>query len=97
MKKILIALLIIGLLVLTACTSQSIKDVKNEENVGKKVTVKGNVDSSFKIGELSGYVVNDGTDSISVSSDELPKEGTTVRVSGTLIKDSIFGYYIKVN
>ncbi len=97
MKKIFIVLLIIGLLVLTACTSQSIKDVKSEENIGETVTIKGNVDSSFKIGDLSGYILNDGTDTISVSSDDLPKEGTTVRVSGTLIRDTIFGYYIKAN
>lgn len=85
---------LVGLLLLTGC-AQSIDSVKNQDNIGKKVSVKGDVTETIKIGGLSGYIVEDETGSISVSSEELPAEGDTVRVSGTLIRDTIFGYYIK--
>ena len=95
MKRIISVTLIISLLFLTACV-QSIKEVKNLDNVGKKITVSGTVKTSFKLGSISGYILEDKTGSISVSSEELPKEGTQKRVTGILIKDTIFGYYIKV-
>lgn len=94
--KILMALFI-ALLFLTACSVKTIADIKNTDNVGKKVTVHGTVDSSFKIGSLSGYNVKDDTDKIGVSAETLPKEGTTITVTGTLMKDTIFGYYIKAD
>ena len=83
------------LFLLAACAS-SIEEVKNPDNVGKKVTVSGTVKTTFKLGSLSGYTLEDETGSISVSSEELPKEGTKKRVTGVLIKDTIFGYYVKV-
>ena len=88
-------LLLLVLLLLTACAS-SIEEVKNPDNVGKKVTVSGTVKTTFKLGSLSGYILEDETGSISVSSEELPKEGVKKTVRGTLIKDTIFGYYVKV-
>jgi aspartyl/asparaginyl-tRNA synthetase len=98
MKKILMTFLIIGLLIATtACSVKTIADVKNTENVGKKVTVQGKVDSSFKLGSLSGYSVKDDTDTIGVSAQNLPKDGETVTVTGILMKDTIFGYYIKAD
>ena len=100
MKNIIIALLIIGLLIgTTACAlmTQKISEVKTADKVGKTVTVSGIVQSSFKIGTLSGYTVKDYTDTIGVSTQNLPKENTTVTVTGTLMKDSLFGYYIKAN
>jgi hypothetical protein len=53
------------------------------------------VKNSVKIGSLSGFTLEDETGSISVRSDELPKEGVKVTVSGVLMKDTIFGYYIQ--
>lgn len=97
MKKILLVVLLIGLLVsMTACT-KPIADVKNPDLVGKKVTVKGEVTATIKLGSISGYTLKDETGTISVSSESLPKEGDTVTVSGVLVKDLILGYYIKAN
>lgn len=93
---IIFSVLIIALL-FTCCVSTSIEDVKTADNVGKKVTVRGTVENSIKIGELSGYTLKDESGTIRISSESLPEEGTTKTVSGTLIKDTLFGYYIKVN
>jgi hypothetical protein len=96
MKKVLMVFLIIGLLIATtACSVKNIADVKTEENFGKTVTVQGTVESSFKIGSLSGYTVKDDTDTIGVSAQALPQEGAKVRVTGVLMKDTLLGYYIK--
>jgi aspartyl/asparaginyl-tRNA synthetase len=98
MRKAILAFLMIGLLIATtACSVKTIADVKKDENVGKKVTVQGNVESSIKIGSLSGYRVKDDTDTIGVLAQTLPKEGETVKVTGILMKDSLFGYYIKAD
>ena len=98
MKKVLITFLIIGLLIAaTACSVKTIADVKKAENVGKTVTVQGNVQATLKIGTLSGYRLKDATDSIVVSAQNLPKENTTITVTGILMQDTIFGYYIKAN
>ncbi|MGV8141742.1 MAG: hypothetical protein ACP5NW_04860, partial [Candidatus Woesearchaeota archaeon] len=80
----------------TACTS-NIADVKNPDMVGKKVTVKGEVGSTIKIGSISAYNLVDDTGNIGVSSEELPKEGDIVRAKGVLMKDTLFGYYIKAD
>ena len=74
-----------------------ITDIKNEDHVGKTVTVRGIVQTTIKIGSLSGYTLKDNTDTIAVSSQQLPKEGETITVSGTLIHDTLLGYYIKVS
>ncbi len=94
MKKILLVLLI-SVLFLTSCT-QSISEIKSSEFVGEKVSIKGTVDSTIKLGDLSGYTLNDGEETIFVSSNELPAEGSSKRVSGTLEK-SLLGYYIKTD
>jgi len=90
MKKLI---LVIALLFLVGCV-QDISDIKDPDNVGKKVTVRGTVEFSVKIGPLSGFTVRDDTGSIGVKSDDLPREGTVVTVSGVLIKDTLLGYYI---
>jgi hypothetical protein len=100
MNKGFFAVLIIGLLLgTTACglLSEKISSIKTEANVGKQFTVDGIVMSSFKIGSLSGYTLKDSTGEIGVSSQTLPKVNTTMVVTGVLMKDSIFGYYIKAN
>jgi len=85
--------LILVVLLLSGC-AQSIAEVKDEEHIGKTVNLRGTVEGTIKIGQLSGFTLNDG-DTIRVSSATLPEEGKTITVRGVLIKDSLFGYYIK--
>jgi len=91
---IIIALILIIFMIISSGTSK-ISDIKNEEKVGKDIKVKGIVQNTLKIGNLSGYTLKDDTGTIAVSSKTLPEEGSTITVKGTLIKDIIFGYYIK--
>lgn len=88
--------MLISIALITGCT-KDISEVKSSDYEGKKVTVSGTVDNTIKIGTLSGYTLKDDTGSISVSSEILPAKGDTITVSGTLIRDTIFGYYIKTN
>lgn len=95
---IILVLLIIAIAVAEYYFSfQKINDIKTSEKIGDTVRVRGEVTSVIKIGELSGYMIEDSSGSIAVSSEDLPKEGEVITVKGTLIRDSIFGYYIKVN
>lgn len=93
---ILIASLLVIALLFSGCMTTPIGDVTIEDNIGKSVTVSGTVDNTVKIGDLSGYTLKDDTGTIRISSESLPQEGTKKTVSGTLMKDSLFGYYIKV-
>lgn len=87
--------LLLALLLLTGCT-QNIADIKDEEHIGDTVVVYGTVENVIKIGGLSGYTLRDANgDTIGVSAERLPAEGDKVTVTGVLIKDTIFGYYIK--
>jgi len=89
-------IIILGiLLLLTACV-QEINSIKNEDMIGEEVAVRGTVKNTIKIGPLSGYTLEDESGSIGVSSETLPVEGTEMTVKGVLIKDTLFGYYIKV-
>lgn len=92
-----IVLVAIAVLAYYYFSVDKISEVKVDENVGDKVTVKGEVKTVIKIGSLSGYTLEDNSGSIAVSSKELPKEGDKMRVKGTLIKDTLLGYYIKAN
>jgi aspartyl/asparaginyl-tRNA synthetase len=89
--------LISSLLLISGCMSTMIEDVKSKDNIGKKVTVFGTVQNTIKLGELSGYTLEDETATIAVSSESLPKEGTEIRVTGILVKDTLLGYYIQVD
>ncbi len=62
--------------------------------VGQKVNVQGAVEKSIKLGRLSAFSLNDGTGTMGVSSEMLPPEGKNVTVSGTVVKDTVLGYYI---
>jgi hypothetical protein len=54
------------------------------------------VQDTVNIGTISGFTLKDKAgDSIRVSSKSLPEEGTSLTVSGTLMKDTLFGWYIK--
>lgn len=89
-----IVIVLLLLVFLTGCT-QGIPDVKSSDYVGKKVMVSGTVESTIKIGKLSGYTLaDDEGNKIGVSSENLPKEGGKIIVKGTLMKDTLLGYYI---
>jgi len=94
---LLLSGLLIMVIFISGCAVTTIENVKNQDNVGKKVTIFGTVQNTIKIGTLSGYTIKDATDTISVSSKSLPKEGNEIRVTGILMKDTILGYYIKVD
>ena len=73
---------------------QNIADIKNDGFLGKTVSVKGMVVNNLKTSSLSGFRLKDATDSIPVSSQNLPKINSTVSVTGVIQKGSYFGYYI---
>lgn len=94
--SVIIAVILVAVFFLyNASAFDDISEIKSEENIGKSVVVRGEVGTVVKIGELSGYTLEDATGSIAVSSDNLPNEGEMKTVSGTLMRDTIFGYYIK--
>ncbi|MDD5172467.1 MAG: hypothetical protein PHF60_05540 [Candidatus ainarchaeum sp.] len=91
--------LMLGLVLLFGCILSpplTVKDINDnpEKYLGEKVTVSGIARDSFKLGELSGFTLEDGNSSIFVSSDMLPAEDKNVTVSGTVMKEVIVGYYI---
>jgi hypothetical protein len=97
MKKILEILMLIFFLMFIAGCTQTIEEVKTEENIGEIVSVKGTVESTIKFGDLSGYTLVDGNgDKIGVASKSLPVEGETFTVTGKLMKALLIGYYIEV-
>lgn len=95
MRKILLSSLL--LLVLFGCIGTTpLKDLEQKpaDFMGKKVTVSGTVEDTIRIGQISGYTLTDGTYSIKVSSQSLPAEGKQITVTGTWMRDSLFGYYL---
>ncbi|MFW5990923.1 MAG: hypothetical protein ACOCQX_01710 [Candidatus Nanoarchaeia archaeon] len=93
MKRLI--LMALALILITGC-SQSIEQIKSEDYVGEQVTVKGEVKKSLKIGDVSGFrLEDDKNNSIKVGSEKLPQEGNTVTVTGVLMDDSLMGYYIQ--
>mgnify|MGYP006279606555 CR=1 FL=1 len=98
MKKIIILLSLALSFILVGCSlmAQDIEEVKNESYIGEKIIVSGVVKESVKIGDLSGYILEDETGTIAVSSSDLPKEGEEVTVRGTLRKNIVM-YYIETD
>ncbi|MBU0527223.1 MAG: hypothetical protein ABH983_02720 [Candidatus Micrarchaeota archaeon] len=96
MNKFLILLSIIGLFGCLGVGLISVEDLDEspEDYLGEKVSVRGTVEDTFKLGKLSGFKLTDGNHSILVSSEELPKEGDEAVVSGTVMKEAFVGYYI---
>ena len=95
--KVLIAILVFALVF--GCLGPKVMSVgelsnSTEEYLGEKVYVKGTVTNAFKFGKLSGFKLVDGNDSIMISSEELPKEGSEVVVQGTVMKEVLVGYYV---
>jgi uncharacterized protein YdeI (BOF family) len=84
-------------IVLSGCmAAMTVTQLKENANkyIGEKVTVEGTATNSTKIGELSGFRLSDGTETIIVASNTLPAENAKVVVRGTLMTEVIVGYYI---
>lgn len=95
-KTIIITLSILLLVFLTGC-AKTISEIKSDEFIDKDVTVRGTVLGSIKLGDLSGYTIQDkNEDTIFVSSKSLPEENKKTTAKGTL-KKNILGYYIDTN
>lgn len=94
MRRLAITLTLMAALLLTGCTT-SVEDAKTEEKVGDTVTLSGTAKSPTKIGSLSGYVLEGETGTIPVATEDLPEHNQKVRVSGTVMRDTILGYYLQ--
>jgi len=94
MKKILFIGFVLLLLLLTGCSYRKTAEIKNDYYINKTVAVRGIVEKSIKIGELSGFTLTDDTGSIPISSKELPEEGKKVIVKGTMEHKPLLGYII---
>lgn len=92
---LILVFLILAYIVYSRIVVSSIADIKTEDHIGKNVRVRGEVTNVLKIGQLSGYTLEDASGTIAVSSEALPAEGDKITVEGTLIRDTLFGYYIK--
>jgi len=85
------------MLLLFGCTSITpLKDLNDNpaDFTGQKISVSGTVENPIHLGTLSGYTLVDGNESIKVSSQSLPAEGREITVTGTWMRDSLFGYYL---
>lgn len=92
---IVIAIVIVALFLLIGGGVKTVAEIKNDDYIGDSVKVSGKVDSSVKLGTLSGYTLRDkNEDRIFISTSTLPKEGSSVTVKGILRKN-ILGYYIE--
>lgn len=76
-------------------TTKSIAEIRSEDYIGKSVSLSGTVEGSIKLGEFSGYILNDGENKIFVSSNKLPEEGSKTSVKGIVMKEIVIGYYLK--
>lgn len=89
-------IVLLGIIVFSNSTKTVDEITSNDDYIGENVRIKGTVTSSLKLGELSGYTIEDkNSDQIFVSSNSLPKEGSRKTASGTLKKLPLgIGYYI---
>jgi hypothetical protein len=73
-----------------------IASLKVDTMLGKTFTVEGKVVSVTKTASISGYRLNDGTDTtgIGISTQNLPKVNSTMTVKGILQKSALVGYYL---
>lgn len=93
---ILLAITMLASLSALAGCSAKISDIRSntDDYLGKQITISGTVKNTLKIGQLSGFTLVQGEDSIPVASDELPKEGDKVTVKGT-INTGLLGLYFQ--
>lgn len=89
-------LLVLVSVFVVGCASVEINDIKGDSDswIGEEVRLKGTVSNTIKIGQLSGFTLNQDNSKINVQSDTLPEEGSEVIVKGVVMKDSLFGPYI---
>lgn len=73
---------------------QKISDVKLAENVGKTVTVQGEVINTLQSGIGTGYKIQDSNGTIDVSSSKIPALHSIVTVTGKLRQSTYFGIVI---
>jgi hypothetical protein len=75
---------------------QKISDVQKTENVGKVVTVQGEVVNTLQSLKynIAGYKIQDSTGTIDVSSSKKPQLHSTVTVTGNLYQSRYFGLVI---
>ena len=98
MKKTYLILAVLAVfIILSGCLgAMTVTQLKENASkyLGEKVTVQGTVSNSTKIGELSGFSLSDGTNSILVASQNLPANDAKVVVRGTLMSEVLIGNYI---
>lgn len=95
MRKILgIVMLFLASMLLFGCAIKNVSEVKKEEMVGETVTVEGVVKTSFKLGTISGYILEMEGGELTVSSKNLLEEGKKVTVKGVVMKELLVGYYL---
>jgi len=83
--RVAAGLLVASLLACSGLFPMKIKTIKDDPRTwdGKVVTVKGKVATSLHLFGLKYYEIDDGTGTIPVvTKGAVPKEGTTVRVTG---------------
>ncbi|MGV8161742.1 MAG: hypothetical protein ACP5N2_00235 [Candidatus Nanoarchaeia archaeon] len=96
-KRILIVLLLLSVLLVTGC-AKPISEIKEDRYVDTQVTVKGTVEGTIKLGDLSGYTLKDDSGEIFISSNSLPAEGDGKSVKGIVKKVPLLGtYYIQTD
>lgn len=90
----LLVLLVASALLLgcTGAPATKISDVKTdpEKYLGEKITLRGTVKESVKLGELSVFTLDDGTGTFAVSSELIPPAGRNATVTGTVMSQNIF-------
>ncbi len=98
MKKIkvfLCCLMLFMLFFLAGCSVDNIEEIKDDDYIGETVVVSGTVKDSIKLGELSGFTLEDDEgNTIGVASESLPREGEEIVVEGTLKRELVIGYFI---
>ena len=79
---------------LTAC-APNISDIKQENYVGKRVQVLGEIDAEMEYGAKTAYVVNDDSGSIPILPKGKYQKGDQIKTQGILTKNAVLGFYIK--
>jgi hypothetical protein len=94
MRYLILIAILISALFLSGCAITKVSEIKTESMVGETVRVSGEVKSTFKVGSLSGYVLQLEDGELWIASKSLPEEGKKVTVKGIVMKELIVGYYV---
>ncbi|MBU0461314.1 MAG: hypothetical protein KJ574_01875 [Nanoarchaeota archaeon] len=95
MRRLILILLVMALITVAGCGTK-IADIKENtgDYLGKEIAITGKAVQTVKLGELSGFTLKQDDESITVMSQEIPKEGDTVTVKGSVSK-GLIGTYIQ--